>query len=132
MTLVLDTSILIDLERAKEETIVQLKKIAEEYPAPARITFMSEFEFLFGINLEDVKKKDKAREFVNKFSTVQTTKRTASLLAELRRKYERKGVSFSLADLIIASLVIENNFILLTKDNDFSKIEELNKIILEN
>jgi predicted nucleic acid-binding protein len=40
-----------------------------------------------------------------------------------------KGV-ISLADLIIASIVIEKGMILVTSDKDFEKIEELRKIII--
>ncbi len=58
---------------------------------------------------------------------MQTTKNTADRLVELKQKYE-----LPLADLLIAAQVIENNGILITKDNDFDKIKEIEKINLNN
>ena len=130
MTLVLDTSILIDIERREKRTIAALESLARIHPSPAKITFMNHFEFLLGIKEKSLKNKDVAREFLNKLSVMQTTKITGEILSELKQKYDQKGVRLSLADLIIASLVIENNHILVTKDKDFEKIDELKKIIL--
>ena len=131
MTLVLDTSILINLERGSEATIRQLRKLAEAYPLPARITFISEFEFLMGIQEREPKNKDKALAFLRHFSILQTRNGTADLLAGLKFRYDKKGIAISLADFIIAALTIQNNMTLVTKDKDFQKIEELKKIILE-
>ena len=58
---------------------------------------------------------------------MQKTKNTADRLVELKQKYE-----LPLADLLIAAQVIENNGILITKDNDFDKIKEIEKINLNN
>ena len=51
-------------------------------------------------------------------------------MADLKYKYEKKGIVVPLADLIIASIAIENNAVLVTSDKDFEKIEELKKIII--
>ncbi len=130
MTLVMDTSILIDIERRKEETINKLNNLIKKYPSPAKITFINEFEFKFGLEKHEPKNKEKALVFLNNFSVIQTSKKTAGILAKLKYKYDRKGIVIPLADLLIASLVIENSMVLLTKDNDFLKIEELEKIVL--
>ena len=130
MTLVLDTSILIDIERKEKKTIEKLRMLAATNPAPAKITFMTQCEFLLGIKEKSPKNKDFAIVFLNKFTVLQTTKTTANILSELKYSYDKKGVRLSLADSIIASLVIENNSTLVTKDKDFEKIEELKKIIL--
>ena len=57
-------------------------------------------------------------------------KKTGETLSGLKRKYEKLGNIIPLADLMIASQVIENNLILVTLDKDFERIEEMNKIIL--
>ena len=49
MTLVLDTSIVIELERGNQETIKEIKKVLKEYASPPSITFITYFEFLQGI-----------------------------------------------------------------------------------
>lgn len=74
---------------------------------------------------------DEKASFLNKFNMLRTTKRTAEILSDLKIKYDLHGKTFSLADLYIASQVIENNLVLITLDKDFSSIEELNKINLD-
>lgn len=130
MTLVLDTSILIDIERRKEVTLEKLRQIILIHQQPAKITFVNQFEFLLGIKEREPKNKEKAIAFLNQFLGINTTKLTAGILSDLKYKYDKIGKNLSLTDLLIASLVIENNMVLLTKDKDFEKIEELKKIIL--
>jgi len=130
MTLVLDTSILIDIERRKEVTLEKLRQIILIHQQPAKITFVNQFEFLLGIKEREPKNKEKAIAFLNQFLGINTTKLTAGILSDLKYKYDKIGKNLSLTDLLIASLVIENNMVLLTKDKDFEKIEELKKIII--
>jgi predicted nucleic acid-binding protein len=130
MTLILDTSILIDLEKGEKVTIEKLKNLAQLYPIPAEITFVTEFEFILGIKKRNPKNKEKALAFLNNFSVFHTTSKTASILANLKEKYDRKGLPLPLADLLISALAIENTRILVTKDKDFENIEELKKIVL--
>ena len=68
--------------------------------------------------------------FLKKFNILQTTNSSAEILSDLKIKYDKKGMSLPLADLLSASIVIDNSLILVTKDRDFEKIEELKKIIL--
>ncbi len=129
MILVFDTSILIELERKNNQIINKLKELVKIYPAPAQISFMSYFEFYDGLIEKNIKNKNKSLEFINKFEVIQTTKRTAEILSDLKQRCTKQGISLPLADLLIASQAIEKNFILITRDSDFNKIEELNKII---
>ncbi len=130
MTLLFDTSILIDLERKHPETMKQIKELAKGYPLPAVIAFVSEYEFLFGTKEKNLKNKLKALYFLKKFLVLHTSQQTSPLLADLKYKYDKKGISLPLADLLIATLTIENNKILVTKDKDFAQIEELKKIFI--
>lgn len=132
MTLILDTSLLIDIERKFQPTINRLKELSNTYPLPARITFVNEFEFLLGIKEKIPKNKEKAEAFLNNFSVLHTSRQTSQILADLKQKYDNKGIALPLADLLIATLAIENNKILVTKDHDFKQIEELRKIIIKN
>ena len=77
------------------------------------------------------KRKEKEIEILDSFICLNASKRTAQILTDLRIKYSEKGIQLSLADLIIASTAKEHDLILVTKDNHFSKIEEINKIILD-
>jgi len=130
MTLVLDTSVLIDLQRKRQETVHKLHELANIYHHPAHITFVSYFEFVFGLQENNPKNKSEALTFIENFPVLQTTKTTAQLLANLKYKYAQKGISLSLADLLLASLVIENNMTLVTRDQDFKVIEELTAVYI--
>ena len=125
MNLIFDTSILIDIERKNKETIDKIEELKDMYPTQAKIGFISYFEFLLGLKDKSIKNKEKSKEFIEKFSVLQTTKNTADNLVALKQKYE-----LPLADLLIASQTLENNGILITKDKDFEQIKEMNKIIL--
>ena len=130
MTLVLDTSILIAIEKKDKETINKIEELSKAHYAPAAITFVNYFEFYFGAMAKNIRNRQVMAEFINKFNCLKASEKTAEILAELKYKYDSKGITFALADLIIASQVIENNMVLLTKDKDFEKISELRKVIL--
>ena len=130
MTFVLDTSILIAIERREKNVIEQLEKLSKTDSSPAKITFVNYFEFILGIKNKNPKNQDKLLEFIDKFAVLQTTMTTAHILAEFKHNYEQKGVVLSLSDLLIAALTMQNNMVLITKDRDFEKISELQKIVL--
>jgi len=67
---------------------------------------------------------------LNSFPLLDLGFKTSDILSDLKLKYEKKGLSFSLSDLLIAAQVIENDLILVTRDRDFEGIRELKKIIL--
>ncbi len=85
MTLLLDTSILIDLERRWEPTLIKLRELSLLHPLPATITFMNWFEFELGIKERAVRNQEKALQFLSSFSVLNTTVKTASILAELKQ-----------------------------------------------
>ncbi|MEK6830154.1 MAG: type II toxin-antitoxin system VapC family toxin [Nanoarchaeota archaeon] len=125
MILIFDTSILIELERGNSEIIKKISELRKVYPAPARISFISYFEFLYGLRKRSEKNRDKSIKFVERFDIIQTSKETAEILVNLKQNYE-----LPLSDLLIASHVREIKGILVTKDNDFKEIKEINKVIL--
>ena len=130
MSLAFDTSILIELERKNPEIIEKINRLSHSYPTPPQLPFISYYEFIRGLKIKKSKNYDKKFAFVNKFNVLKTSKRTAEILADLRIKYESVGISLSLADLLIAAQSIENQLILISRDKDFEKIEELQKLIL--
>ena len=131
MTLLLDTSILIGIQREDKEVIQKLEELGKIHYQPALISFINYFEFYSGLIDKNIKNKRIMIDFVNKFNCLKASNITAQILAELKKKYEGKGVSIGLADLIIASHVKESNTTLLTKDRVFERIDEINKIILD-
>ena len=132
MNIVLDTDVLIEFEANKKNIVEELKEITEYSLTPPTLTFINYFEFIFGLIKKSPEKRQKAMDFVEKFYVLQTTKNTAKVLSKLKHKYYSLGKSLALADLMIASQVIENNMILVTRDRHFEKIEELEKIIIKH
>lgn len=130
MSLAFDTSVLIAIERKDPGITRELGKLSRMHNFPVQLPFISYFEFLYGLKLRKPKENKKMLEFLNKFNVLQTTKNSAEILSDLRIKYESMGVVLPLADLLIASQVIENHLILVTMDKDFEKISELKKVIL--
>ncbi len=123
--LILDTSIIIEIERGNKQVIAKLEELKKQHKTPPKISFMTYFEFLEGISKKSDKNKEKALAFIELFETLQTTKNTVKNLVALRQKYE-----FPLPDLFIAAQTQENNAVLITKDKDFRGIAEIEKIIL--
>jgi len=130
MTLAFDTSMLIELERKNPRIIERIKELSLLHPFPAILPFISYYEFIRGLKMRKNKDYEKRIAFVDRFNILKTSKKTAEILADLRIKYELKGITLPLADLLIASQVIENQLTLVTLDKDFEKIEELKKIVL--
>ncbi len=130
MTLVIDTSVLVCLEKGKKDVINSMENMRKSHPAPPCITFMTYFEFLFGLNERKPANKNESVSFLETFRFLSPTKTTAAILSSLKYKYERLGKPVPLADLMIASQAIENNMTLITADKTFLEIEELQKIIL--
>jgi len=130
MILTLDSSILIDLEKGIQQTKEKIRKLAIIHPDPAPISFMAYVELYTGMLEKKPKKFEKASMFLQQFPFLPLTKRTAEIMATFKKKYDERGISLSLADVLIASQVKEHNLLLVTKDKDFGKVEEINKIII--
>ncbi|MDO8459915.1 MAG: type II toxin-antitoxin system VapC family toxin [Nanoarchaeota archaeon] len=130
MSLVFDTSILIAIERGDKATMNKLEELYKSYSSSPQLTFVSFFEYLVGLKIRKSKSFQNNLTFLKRFNVLHTTDSSAEILSDLKIKYDKKGISLSLADLLSASIVIDNNLLLVTKDKDFEKIEELKKIIL--
>ncbi len=131
MGLILDTSILIDIEKNILNTISQIKDISKNNSGNASISFMTYSESYFGILGKHLHNQELHLRRLNLFNCVNATKDTGKNLAELKYKYELKGIHFQIPDLIIAAQAKENNLILITKDKLFCEIEEIKTIIIE-
>jgi predicted nucleic acid-binding protein len=130
MSFILDTSVLIDIANSRKDTLSKLKEIISSDSSLPSITFLNDFEFRYGIKDKSEANQLRLLEFLNKFIMVNTTKATPMILSEIKHKYDKEGKMLSLTDLLIASLAIENNSILITKDNDFRNISELRCIVI--
>lgn len=130
MTLALDTSALIEIEKGNKYAVDKIEELSKLHPLPAKLPFITYFEFIYGISEKSPKNKEKLIAFIEKFLVIQTTNSTAQILSQLKHRYDSKGIAISLSDLFIAAQAIENNLTLVTKDRHFECIEELQKIML--
>ena len=130
MTLLIDTSALIALEKGDKQIVSKFKEFVKAHPNMPFISFMTHVEFLIGIEKFSDIKKSKSKEYLNKFPVLHTTNKTSEWLSHLKHIYDKKGRQKSLTDLFIASQAIEHNLTLITRDKDFSDIDEVSKIVL--
>jgi len=130
VTLLLDSSVLFELEKDNKSIVNKLKEMFAAHPARACISFMSSVEFLYGIEEKSDEKKAEAKEFLWEFCVLHTTNETAMWLAYLKHKYDRLGKPKSITDLFIASQALEHKLTLVTRDKDFEDISELKKVIV--
>ena len=130
MSLLLDTSILIRQQRGDSAVKKELEMLSKRFPATPSITFINVFEYLLGVKLW-TKRKTEATRFLENFNVINTTEKTPEIMTSLKLKYDKKGLQFSLADLIIASLAVENDIVLVSSDEDFKDIEELKLQFIE-
>lgn len=127
----IDTSILIDIQHKKEKTIKKLQEIKEVHEGLHPLLFIPYFEFIEGLQELSEMERKTLGQWIESLSFIAPTKKTANILAKLKRKYERIGEAVSLANLMIASQAIENNLVIITRDKGFKNIEEVEKIILD-
>jgi len=130
MSYLLDTSILIAIEKKERHILEKIRNLAGLDNHPPQISFITYFEFLLGIKAKLSHNQERALEFLDRFHCLKASRVTAEIMAGLKYRYEKNGMTIPLADLIIASQVKENNLTIITRDKIFSRIEEINRIIL--
>lgn len=129
MSLMLDTSILIDLERNKKETIAQLSNLLVEGKW-VKIPFVSYVEFVSGLENVSEKRREKAMSIVKTFELIHTSKETADKLVSITNQLKRSGKHIAFPDMFIAAQTMEHDSTLVTKDIDFVNIPNLSVLII--
>lgn len=129
--LVFDTSVIIALEREDRNIVGRLLELSKKHPGIPQASFISYFEFQMGIKNRMPKNQSRALEFLHNFRCLQATQKTSEILADLKYKYDKKGVVLSLADLIIASQVKEANAVLVTRDKTFRMLDDISKVVFD-
>ena len=110
--IVLDTNILIDIEKQNQGTIQALEQIVIQNPNhPASITWVNYYEFSIGTE----------KKLLDEFDFLPMDIDSTKVFLKLKR--QKLGVNDF--DLLIASVVIANDGILVTRDRDFERINGL-------
>ena len=129
MGVILDTAILIDLERNVISTIKQIEILCKIDPKP-NISFFTYAEYLYGIKYKSEENQQILKTRLKLYKCLHTTNITSEIVAELQHKYDKIGINIQLPDLIIASQANEHNLTLVTKDKQLEKIKEIKTIII--
>lgn len=128
--LVLDTNILIEIEKGNKIVREQLIKQALLYGGNPSITALTYSEFLFGYLSKPQGAINQALEILALYTILHTTKVSAQLVAELQYSLEKKGTPLPLADVITAAIVLANQATLVTRDKDFKRIEKMKTLFI--
>ena len=106
MRICLDTNVLIDLAKGKQDVIEKLKDLPHRTVC---ITSITVFEFLRGSD----------DRFVDSFEVLELDGPCARTAAGIFKKLEKSGKKPSVVDTLIASCCISNRVPLLTRDRSF-------------
>jgi len=121
LSFVIDTSVLIEIEKKNKAILLRLEELEAE-KENVYITSPSYTEFCFGlIGLPE-----------ERFSTqlLNTSKNSSKLLAEIKHHLTRKGIMIPIFDLIIASIALDCKMPLITLDEHFKRIPDLNVVLI--
>ncbi len=119
----LETTFIIDFLRGKEGAIGKYNAIKE---LQLETTAIVAWEILRGPKLcGRVKEYDVALRFLEQLAIVPFTLTASRIAAEIEQKLQEKGQRVNLIDVLIAASVLENNAILVTRDEGYRNIPGL-------
>ncbi len=119
----LDTTILIDLLRGRQEAIVFLDKLSQEGTLFVCAVVVS--EIFSGVRPAEL---SEVEEFFEAMGYIQIDYRTAKRAGLYKRDFQRKGISLSISDTLIAAAAVDHSLTLVTKNVRHFPMEELNII----
>lgn len=127
MGLLLDTNVLIEIEKGNKQVIEKLERIKSEKP---HITALTVSEFITGTLACITSEQENALNALTKYPVLNTTLSSSILLSHFSHILAKKGRKIPLYDLFIASIAIDNDLTLVTMDNHFKRIPGLEVIYI--
>lgn len=131
MGLVIDTSVLIEVEKGNMSVISKLEKLKKTPNDEIIITFFTLCEFYNGLVKKTEKNRQEARERMSKYIILNTTKEAALIFSEIFSKLKQNGKQIPVFDIMIAAVSVAHNLPLVTLDAHFKEISELKSIIIK-
>ena len=131
MIVVLDTNILIELDAGNESVRLAVEKIKGRFPHGAAIAFATFSEYWYGTLHKPKSFQDETLDWLRSFVLLNSSERSSRMFAELKSMQKRLGRNIPLFDLLIASVVMDNNATLLSTDPHFQEIKGLQFILLK-
>ncbi len=123
--LCLDTDILIDFLRGETKTTKEVKKLEDLFELTT--TAINLFELYYGAYKTGRDRNVNAiRELENRLEVLKFTSTSAKISGEILSKLEKKEEAIDFRDVMIASIVIENDVALYTRNaKHFERVEGL-------
>jgi len=119
----LDTTVLIDFFRGRKEVVCLLEKLVEE--APLACCPVTVAEIFSGVRPEELSRIEELLEALQYCAIQYKTARRAGLY---RREYQKRGITLSVSDTLIAAVAVENSLTLVTKNVRHFPMPELSVI----
>ncbi len=124
--ILLDTDILVEIERNNEEVITKLSQVRAEYPGEVSITSAVYSEFLFGY----LKKNKQIPSDFDLLEVIDFDKESAKIFAEKKKELEQQGTPIPSFDLITASCALANGATVVTSDSHFKNVKGLKVVFI--
>jgi predicted nucleic acid-binding protein len=116
----LDTTILIDFFRGRMKAVQMLGELVKEGPLSCCPVVLA--EAFSGVRPEELAK---VEEFLTSLVYYPIPYETARLAGQYRRDYQKKGVTLSISDTLIAAVAVMNSLILVTRNVQHFPMPEL-------
>ncbi len=126
--IILDTNILIEIERGNNKIKNTLSEIRKEHPESIAITSPVYAEFLYGFIRKG--KEQIAKQYIENLEVFDFDSRSAETLAKLKYEIEQKGSTIPIFDLLTASIVITRRATFLTMDSHFKSVPGIELILI--
>jgi tRNA(fMet)-specific endonuclease VapC len=123
----LDSSVLIDVYRGRSSIFEALQRLGEERPATTVLNYTEVLADVFPLQAQSQVSED----IIRYCSILPITLASGKIFLHIKQILRSSGNLISDNDMLIASIAIENNLIVVTKDKHFLRVPGLNKIILK-
>lgn len=130
MKYVLDTSILIGIERGSKTVLERFGELVSRENV-FYTTTLNIAEFYYGYAGKSKEAKKKANAFLNRFKLLTLTFDSARSYAELAYLHDRLGEKVEDFDLLTATIAMNNNATVITLDKGFDRIRGAKTLILQ-
>ena len=129
MEVAVDTNLLIEIEKNNQEVLAKIRHL-DIINLEIFITSPTYPEYYIGMLNLSAEKFKEGIERLDKYKVLNTTKNSSKILAEIKHSLSKSGVPIPIFDLFIASIAMDSRIPLITLDNHFKRIKNLNVILM--
>lgn len=129
MSYLLDTSILIEIEKENQDIISRIARLDQKGHGEFYITFFNFCEFYYGAINKNERNKKRILDGLRKYRLLNTSEPAAIIFCKLLQELKKTGKQVAQFDLLIASIAIDSDLTLLTADKGFKEIPQLRTVV---